>query len=284
MKVLYGTIVLLLLLGGLGTAYWFRVPEEPLPATWAEANKLPASPQDATYRIEGSEVTLSLGTAHADVGAVEVWGTPAVGDLADRGAARDAALLLRIRKQDGETAYYAAAALWDTEGYLGSNTVFLGTGLTPLTLEVHSGLITVRYLEHREEPREDALQEIEQRAYLVAIGADLRLLGPIEEGELVLFGELTFEGESGSLTICTSKERHPINPNSRAYAALKTVYRERTHLDTTVRPVFVVLTGRRAGNDQSLSELMVRLVLHAPRSGSCADTPEPLTETQTSVE
>lgn len=115
------------------------------------------NPLNATYIIDGKEITLRNGMAEAlDVAGsttksvTRVFGSPQKGDL-DGDGIDDYAMLI---SQDGAGSgvfYYVAVGLTDeiSGKILGTNSIFLGDRIAPQNISVSNGVILVNYSERR---------------------------------------------------------------------------------------------------------------------------------------
>ena len=242
---------------------------------------LPASPLDATYRINDEEVTLADGVATRDAAPgsaakviTSVFGTPIHGDLNGDGAP-DAAVLLTQDGGGSGTFYYAAAALKDGDGYLGTNAVLLGDRIAPPTLEMRYGMLIARYAAHGPDEPFTATATVAVSKYVTLSGATLTDAGSFEEGALVLPGTLTFEDETGTFSTC-SGDTYTLSDDSRALAALRAVYVQRAGTEEGA-PVFVVVVGHvmdataDTASGGGADSFAVTRILSAPADASCGD-------------
>ncbi len=114
-------------------------------------------PLNATYSIDGKQVTLRNGVAEEAVApgsatksVVRVFGAPQKGDL-DGDGIDDYAMLI---SQDGGGSgifYYVAVGLADESSgkVLGTNSIYLGDRIAPQNISVSNGVILVNYAERR---------------------------------------------------------------------------------------------------------------------------------------
>lgn len=110
-----------------------------------------SSYQDATYVIEGQNVTLKGGVAEepiapgsASKAVTRYFGNEAMGDLNGDGTPDVAFILTRDTGGSG-TFYYAVAALKTDDGYVGTNAVYLGDRIAPQPTTIKDGVVTVNY-------------------------------------------------------------------------------------------------------------------------------------------
>lgn len=102
------------------------------------------NPKNATYTIEGVQVTLTNGSAIKDGTTVRYFGNETRADF-DGDGKEDTAFLLTTSGAGTGTFYYLAVALDKDNGYLGTNTLFIGDRISPQTTEFKNGEIIVNY-------------------------------------------------------------------------------------------------------------------------------------------
>lgn len=114
-------------------------------------------PLDAAYTVEGQIIQLQLGKASrpaapgsASMVETSVFGTPYYGDLNGDGN-NDAVLFLKHNPGGSGTFIYAAASLYDSDGWKGTTAMLLGDRISPQDLEIKNGVITVRFLGRKPE-------------------------------------------------------------------------------------------------------------------------------------
>ncbi|MEN9613798.1 MAG: hypothetical protein RLZZ347_105 [Candidatus Parcubacteria bacterium] len=108
--------------------------------------------RDGTYLIDGQSVTLVDGVGTIDLGidsassksTIAYFGNEAVGDLNNDGVVDKAFLVTKTGAGSG-TFYYLVGALRTTDGYVGTDAVFLGDRIAPQTTEIRNGLVIVNY-------------------------------------------------------------------------------------------------------------------------------------------
>jgi hypothetical protein len=105
-------------------------------------------PQNATYTIEGRQVSLNNGES-AD-GTTTMFDTPTVGDLNGDGT-NDAGVILVVTGGSG-TFYYAAVALNNTSTYTyeGTNAIILGDRIAPQSKDIQNETYTVNFADRAE--------------------------------------------------------------------------------------------------------------------------------------
>ncbi len=115
------------------------------------AASLSDSPADATYTINGRQITLVNGVAEIEVAPgsatkekIRLFGEPTVGDINGDGVA-DAAVILEDDPGGSGTFYYVSAAVQVNGRYQGLNAILLGDRVAPQTLEISNGTIIANY-------------------------------------------------------------------------------------------------------------------------------------------
>ena len=127
--------ILLVLVGGVYAAMMFW------PKT--ETTITPVfDPRNASYSVDGSAVTLVNGNSASSA----IVGQAVQGDVNADGQT-DAALFLARNTEGSGHFYYVAVALHTTDGTTGTNAVLLGDRITPQTIAIQNGVITVNYLD-----------------------------------------------------------------------------------------------------------------------------------------
>jgi heat shock protein HslJ len=125
------------------------------------ADNITPSPQNATYIIDGESVTLQDGTSDVEVtpGSSTVVSTRYFGNevMYDFNAdgLMDSAFLLTQATGGSGLFFYLVVAIQNTDGYVGSNAVFLGDRIAPQgvrlgTANERTGVIEVTYVDRNE--------------------------------------------------------------------------------------------------------------------------------------
>ncbi|NTV22292.1 MAG: hypothetical protein HGB03_01845 [Candidatus Yonathbacteria bacterium] len=110
-----------------------------------------SDPLNATYYIDDVAFSLVNGIAEQESAPgssgrdiVSVFGVPVYGDLDDDGD-DDATLFLRKTGTGSGTFYYVAVALHTSDGFIGTQGLFLGDRIAPEHISVRTGMILVNY-------------------------------------------------------------------------------------------------------------------------------------------
>lgn len=127
--------------------------KEPTEAPQTETGA--TDPKNATYTIEGKQVTLVNGSAQesaapgsASVVKTTMFDEPTMGDLNGDGV-NDAGVMLVVSGSGTGTFYYAAAALNNDSAYTGTNAVLLGDSIAPQTKSIQNQVFTVNYADRK---------------------------------------------------------------------------------------------------------------------------------------
>lgn len=110
-----------------------------------------ADARNATYLIEGKEVTLVDGVAEVEAApgsaskiTTRYFGNEATGDLNGDGHP-DIAVILTQDGGGSGTFFYVAVALHSDSGYIGTNAVLLGDRVAPQPTEIRDGEVIANY-------------------------------------------------------------------------------------------------------------------------------------------
>lgn len=179
-KVLVCVITLIVVLGLGGFLIFHKQNNGP-----SEAVRVAFDPLNATYMIEGRAVAMKNGlsevievvgdskTAGATMKTTtRVFGEPVQGDLNGDGVA-DAALFIVQDTGGTGTFYYAAAALNERTGAVGTNAIFLGDRIAPQTIEIRNGQVIANYAERGPNEPFSTQPSIGVSKYLVVNGITL---------------------------------------------------------------------------------------------------------------
>jgi hypothetical protein len=110
---------------------------------------------DATFKIDGDAITLVAGfsameTAPGSAAKIttQYFGNDTLADLNGDGE-QDCAFILTQETGGSGRFYYLVAALRSGKGYQGTNGIFLGDRIDPLTISTTAGTITVNYADRK---------------------------------------------------------------------------------------------------------------------------------------
>lgn len=148
-KIILGFIVLVVA----GVSYYFYASRGPSPI--AEVEQSYTDFKNATYNIDGNEVTLVNGEAETETAPnsaskMTTWyfGNEAVGDL-NGDDKEDTAFLLAQDSGGSGLFYYAVVALKYDDGYKMTNTFFVGDRIAPQSTEIISRELRVNFAERK---------------------------------------------------------------------------------------------------------------------------------------
>jgi len=146
------TLVIIGIVLVLGFAIWFS-QHRGLSADKTGNMTSAAHPEDATYRINGKDVTLVNGQNETAIEGsaskiiTRVWsGEPQFGDLNGDGI-NDAVIIIIQETSGSGIFFYVAAALKNqtTGGYNGTDAYVLGDRIAPQNFSISKGIIEVNY-------------------------------------------------------------------------------------------------------------------------------------------
>jgi hypothetical protein len=207
-----GVVVLLVL-----STFLFRDSELPEPVSLSDVLQLADTPLYASYRIDGTEVTLNDGRAEeeqapgsASTKVTTVWREPVTGALLD--SEYESAALVLVQDHGGSgTVYYLATAVTDGTGYLGSNAILLGDRIRLIDYSINHGVVTVVYLDRNDGEAMATLPTATTTRHFTLSGLTLQEVGPLQEGESLLVGELVYGHESRTFTPCDETQPYWIH-------------------------------------------------------------------------
>ncbi len=113
------------------------------------------TPQSATYTIDEKAFTLSNGSVEIDTTpdsvtkhVVSVFGEPTFGDI-DGDGDNDAAVILVSEPGGSGTFYYAAIAVNQDGGYIGTDSILLGDRIAPQTVTIEDKKAVFNYVDRK---------------------------------------------------------------------------------------------------------------------------------------
>lgn len=113
-------------------------------------------PSNGTFSIDDEKFTLSNGKAESENGTVELLEEKAAGDINKDG--KDDNVLLLAQSGGGSGVFiYIAAYISGPVSYKGTNAIFIGDRISPESVAVSNGVITLKYLDR--EPDESFASE-----------------------------------------------------------------------------------------------------------------------------
>jgi len=211
---------------------------------------LAESPAGASYLIENKRIQLENGrkewrAAPASSSRIKIalLGEPVYGDLTSD-TFEDAVLFLTYQGGGNGTFYYIGAALSESCGYRGVNTILLGDRISRPVAKVQNGLITVTYFDRRQDEPMAAAPSLEKTRYFIAAGSVLREIKPAG-GEALYQGWLTIGHEVRSFLPCNEKEDLWLLGNSPVLDQIITAYGKTMAGLPPYIPVFSIISGHR---------------------------------------
>lgn len=165
-KIAFVVLVLILLLAG--SFYWVSNKNK----TYEQKSSSQAQtensfdPKNATYNIDGKEITLKNGKAEVDIPGtssktvVVLFGNPVYGQLQCEDSEQDSAVILSVNSGGSGTFYYLAAVinelytnpdktLADNVLQYSTKAIFLGDRIVPQNLDMKDGIVSVKYLDRK---------------------------------------------------------------------------------------------------------------------------------------
>ncbi len=239
-------------------------------------------PLNAAYSIEGRTVRLKDGrseiriTPHsASTIKTVVYGKPVYGDL-DGDGRKDAAILLIHDPGGSGTFFYVAGALNINGTIRGTNAVWLGDRITPPALQIHDGILIVRYADRGHGEPMVTTPTVQMAKYLILKNAQLESIVPIEEDEQMVEGWVTIGHEVRSFRPCPEKKEHWLQGDSPALSRILVAYGEAMPDPKLYLPLFMILAGKTTippaegfGAEYEAAFLATQLVRVTP-GGTCS--------------
>lgn len=282
MKKLLVVVAVLVLLGVLLVWLAGRQNDMEDDLTWAEVSMLPPAPEDASYRIDDTEIQLEGGVYTAPVEnssafrTVRLVGDPAYGSLTEA-EENDAAVVIVDEMGGSGSFYYLAVALKDAGGYLGTNAVLLGDRVDLLAVEIDRGIVRVRYRTHGEGEALSMQGSDERQEFFRVSGAGLERIGPLEGRERLLWGVLSLDETVLYFAPCESGVPYRVASMSRADALLRAVYALRTDSVSDSASITVAVVAEPPGSATTTATtgsdggetITVRLLAQSLRFATC---------------
>jgi hypothetical protein len=209
-----------------------------------------SNPQDATFIIKDTEVTLKGGESFIVVDkdpamqiTTRVFGEEVTGDL-DEDGFLDMVYILEHTRGDEKTEYYVAAVMRADNVYLATNVIPLGEGALPQSVELVNGVIRANFAESGATP--DSAAEAKTK-YVIYEEGQLFEIEDIAEGEMVMQGYYIMGHEVRSFQPCGSDVEFWLMGDSPAYQEMLNVYNLQTVGEHPYIPLFVALVGKIEG-------------------------------------
>lgn len=205
-----------------------------------------ATPQQATYSLDGLEVTLRNGRVDMPAApgsasriSVAAFGPPVYGDL-DDDQDLDAALILVLDGGGSGTFYYLAAALAEARGFVGTNAVLLGDRIIPGRVKIGHRNIVAEFLDRKASEPFSATPTVAVSRYAFLDGHELVAIAD----DRILKGWFTYGHEVRSYLPCDTDEELWVLGQSPALTDMLSTYSNLMRGLPVYAPVFVTLEGR----------------------------------------
>lgn len=160
-------LILILIFAGLAFYFTTRESAPVQNPSQPETQAFKPDPSNATFTFDGEAVTLSNGKSSGTVDNARVLEEQASGDLNKDG--KEDSVLLMARSGGGSGVFiYIAAYVSGPVSYKGTDALFVGDRVSPLSVSIESGVVTLRYLDRKlEEPfsAEPTIQVTKQYVY-----------------------------------------------------------------------------------------------------------------------
>jgi hypothetical protein len=121
---------------------------------------------------------IETSTIYSDSGYV-YFGNEAKGDLNGDGT-DDSAFILTKDEGGSGTFYYVGVVFKNSDGYLKTNTIFLGDRIAPQTTEIRDGVVIVNYADRKKDEPMTARPSIGVSGYFKALNGVLAPVDPLE--------------------------------------------------------------------------------------------------------
>lgn len=240
-------------------------------------------PLNGTYGLEGMAIRLHDGRFEmvAAVGsATQIWtavyGSILHGDLDDDGD-EDVALMLSHDPGGSGMFFYVAVAINRNGHYQGTNAVFLGDRVLPLTLTIRDGLLVVGYADRRLGEAMTTPPSVPALRHMMLTNHTLVKLDPLGEEEQVMAGWVTIGHEVRVFQPCEQKKVLWLQGDSPALSRIMSAYRQTSSNSRPYRPVLMILRGQLAdppadgfGRDYA-GAFVAGEILRVSPDGHCAD-------------
>lgn len=260
--------ILILIVGGY---VWFmgRHVYDPQADLEAMLPSLPDSPLYASFLFDGQEVALTDGRAEhslVDGGSsrttVFVVGEPIYGDVTDDGI-DDATLILAQEGGGSGTFYYVATAFKDSDGYIGSNALYLGDRINVQHVAVAHGVIRVQFNGRASDTPFTDPATVPEVAYAIAVQG---FLERVDTDDAVVREGLLSYGENRWTYAPCGQQAGTVSDTSRSFAALQAVYAQRSTQEST--PIFMtILTHAQEAAGGTIYDVV--RILSVPKQGVC---------------
>ncbi len=250
------------------------------------------TPDNGVYVIENVPVQLENGLAEMEAAPgsaskirIVLQGEAVYGDL-NYDTERDAVIFLNYQGGGSGTFFYLAAALHKKGGFSGKNSIWIGDRIGAPAATVSNGLITVKYLDRRDNEPMAAVPSQEQTRYFMMNESKLQEI-IISENAAVFQGWLTIGHEVRSFLPCNESESLWLTGKSTVLDAVISAYTKSMTGSSPYIPVFAIIAGSKTaspsegfGSDYKKS-LSVNRLVHLWPQGNCRsdfvllDSPRP---------
>ncbi len=214
----------------------------------SEVNQFSKSPLDATYIIDGENITLVNGKFSTSIPnssatlKTEVFGQPIMGDL-NGDEENDAVMFLTQSGSGTGTFYYAAIAIARDGGYEGLKAVLLGDRISPQNIQIKDQVAIVNYADRKKGEAFTVQPSVGVSKYIIIEEGELREIMSLAKGDQVFSGELVMSEGVRVFKPCGGEDRWVMG-NSPAYKNLMSAYENRVVKAGPYDPIYAVLSGK----------------------------------------
>jgi hypothetical protein len=170
-------------------------------------------------------------------------GKTVYGDLNGDGNA-DAGIILIHDLGGSGTFVYVAGALNIHGKFQGTNAVLLGDRITPRDLQIHNGILKIKYADRRPGKPRTAIPSVRRFKHLILKDSQLEGIAPLGVGERVVEGWVTIGHEVRSFQSCPQKKDLWLEGDSPVLSQIMVAYDEVQSNPALYLPLFMVLAGK----------------------------------------
>lgn len=132
-----------------------------------------SDPMNATYIIDGQEISLVDGASESDGAETKIFGQPVEGDINNDGQADSTFFLYQDTSGTG-TFFFVVASIKTGEGYESLPAFFIGDRIAPQNIRINNGVIEANYATRRENEPMTASPSVGVTKYLVYKNGELK--------------------------------------------------------------------------------------------------------------
>ena len=154
MRCMKKAIVIIVIIIGVAALFYTISGQSPIDKTVApttnKGDTFRPDPSNATFTIDDEQITLSGGRKNAPSGETGILDKFAYGDISADG--KDDTVLFLVQSGGGSgTFIYLAGYVSGPVTYRGSAATFIGDRIAPESISINKGVVTVKYLDRKED-------------------------------------------------------------------------------------------------------------------------------------